>query len=94
VAASKDSYDEVPGFWKDWFTRIGVGIWVAIIIGLLIHDLLVKMGVIRPLKGATLQDLEYFENYMYMSAIYPGLIGFFLIVMGAYRALRRKKIFR
>jgi hypothetical protein len=56
--------------------------------------ILVKMGVIRPLKGATLQDLEYFENYMYMSAIYPGLIGFFLIVIGAYRALRRKKIFR
>jgi hypothetical protein len=93
MTSTEDNREAIPGFWKDWFTRIGVGIWVAVFIGLLIHGLLASMGLIRPLKGVTIQDLEAFEAHMYPYAIYPGFIGLVLVLIGAVRTLRRKKIF-
>jgi hypothetical protein len=92
MTSTKDR-EAIPGFWKDWFTRIGVGIWVAIFIGHFINYLLVIIGVVHPRKVVTAQDRMDFMNLAMVYGIIPGVIGLSLVLIGAVRTLRRKKIF-
>ena len=94
MTSTNSRTEKTPGFWRDWFTRAGVAILCLIPIAMMIHDLLIQAGVSRSLSRPTeLERLDALEDFAYTFGIYPGMIALALIVIGAARTLRRKKIF-
>jgi hypothetical protein len=83
---------ESRGFWRDSFARLGVGVGAATFIGNSIYGVLTSVGIVRWQKRTTPQELMEFEKYAMYFFIIPLLASFFLMLAGAYRALRRKQI--
>jgi hypothetical protein len=81
------------GFWRDWFVRLGVGVGAATVIGNCIYGVLTSVGIVRWVKPTTPEELMDFETYAMYFFIIPLLASFFLILIGAYGALKRKKMF-
>ena len=63
------------GFWKDWSTRLGVGIWAVTLTGHVIHDVLVIAGVVHPRKATTVQDLMDYQKLRSGVFRHSGLYG-------------------
>ena len=81
------------GFWRDWYTRIGLGLFLLAIVDLFIPDILVHFGV-WPKNYSSNPELESFSLMILTRfVLLPILIAFLFAVVAAGRLLLRKKIF-
>jgi predicted transporter len=90
---STNTQNEPIGFWRDWFARLGVGVGAATVICNSIYGVLTSVGIVRWRVPTTPQELWDLEKYRMYCILIPILMSFFLILIGAYRALKRKKMF-
>lgn len=63
------------------------------VIGGLIYSVLISLGIVHWQKPTTPQEMYEVQTYMMYFGTIPLVLSFFLILNGAYRALKRKKIF-
>lgn len=92
MTSNQSPIDQPASFWRDWYARIGLGLFLLGIIDLFIPDIFVRLGIwSRPAHGD--EYAMFLLTFLTRFILLPILIGFFLWAVAAARLLRRKKIF-
>jgi hypothetical protein len=82
------------GFWRDWYARIGLGLFLLGIVDVFVPEFFVKLGVWpKPQPPPSTEYLMLMETFAVRFVLLPIVIAFLLLVVAAGRLLRRKKIF-
>ena len=90
--ASTKTEKEPTGFWRDWSTRLGMGLGAVTIIGNSIYGVLTSVGIVRRWGNPpTLQERMEFETQAMYFFVIPFVVSVFLILIAADRALKRAR---